>query len=77
MDIHISLRLFASLAQRMPENPDRFAVAPGTTAGEVLSTLGISEDDAKLVFINNRRAELTSLLEDGDRLGVFPPVGGG
>lgn len=77
MDIHISLRLFASLAQRMPENSDRFVISPGTTAGEVLSVLGISENDAKLVFINNRRVELTSILKDGDRLGVFPPVGGG
>lgn len=77
MDIHISLRLFASLSQRMPKNHDRFAVLPGTTAGEVLSSLGIAEDDAKLVFVNSRRAELTSILEDGDRLGVFPPVGGG
>jgi molybdopterin converting factor small subunit len=77
MDFYISLRLFASLSQRMPDNHDRFPVSPGTTAGEVLSSLGITEGDAKLVFINSRRAELTSRLEDGDRLGVFPPVGGG
>jgi molybdopterin converting factor small subunit len=76
-DIHISLRLFASLAQRMPEHPDRFAVPPGATVGDVLSVLDIAADDAKLVFINNRRAELTSALADGDRLGIFPPVGGG
>jgi sulfur-carrier protein len=77
MDIHISLTLFASLSQKMPENSDRFAVPPGTTVGKVLSSLGITSDDAKLVFVNNRRAELASILEDGDRLGVFPPVGGG
>jgi len=77
VEIHISLRLFASLAQRMSTIPDRFAVSPGTTAGEVLSALGISEDEARLVFINNRQADLSSILKDGDRLGVFPPVGGG
>lgn len=77
MDIHISLRLFASLTKRMPETPDRFAVSPGATVGEVLSGLNITEEDARLVFINNIRAELTSVLQDGDRLGVFPPVGGG
>lgn len=77
MDIYISLRLFASLAQRMPDRPDRYAVSPGTTIGEVLSALGISEDEAKLIFINNKRADLSSIIEDGDRIGVFPPVGGG
>lgn len=77
MEIHISVRLFASLAQRMPATPDRFAVSPGTTTGEVLSALGISEDEARLVFINNKQADLSSVLKDGDRIGVFPPVGGG
>ena len=61
----------------MPESPDRFAVSPGTTMGEVLSALGISEDEARLVFINSKRADLSSILNDGDRIGVFPPVGGG
>ena len=31
----------------------------------------------KLVFINGRRATLNTILKDGDRLGVFPPIGGG
>ena len=61
----------------MPENPERYAVLPGTTLGEVLLSLDISEDEAKLVFINNKRAELSAILNDGDRIGVFPPVGGG
>ena len=77
MDIHISLRLFASLSQRMPENHNKFPVPPGTTVGEVLSSLGIPEDDARLIFVNSRRAELTSILKDGDRMGIFSPVGGG
>ena len=46
MTIHISLRFFASLTQRMPESADRFAVSPGATIGEILSALGISEDEA-------------------------------
>ena len=77
MKIHVSLKLFASLEQRMPDGSDRFAVSPGATIGDVLAELGIPEDDAKLVFINNRRADFSSILQDGDRVGVFPPVGGG
>lgn len=77
MDIHISLRLFASLSQKTPEGPDRFSVPSGATVGEVLTLLGVTGDDARLVFVNSRRTELTTKLQDGDRLGVFPPVGGG
>ena len=77
MEIHISLRLFADLSDRLPENHDRFAVSSGTTVGKVLASLGITEEEARLVFVNNRRAEPTTVLKDGDRLGAFPPVGGG
>lgn len=74
---YISLKFFASLAKKMPEGAERFSVLPGTTVGDVLSSFGISENEAKLVFINHKRAELSNVLNDGDRLGVFPPVGGG
>ena len=77
MDVHISVRFFASLAQRMPPTPNRYAVSPGTTVREVLSAFDITEQEAKLVFVNNKRAELSSVLNNGDRVGVFPPVGGG
>ena len=41
------------------------------------SELNIPAKDAKLIFINNIRKEHDTLLQDGDRLGIFPPVGGG
>jgi molybdopterin converting factor small subunit len=31
----------------------------------------------KIVFIDNVHAELTSILKGGERVGIFPPVGGG
>jgi molybdopterin converting factor small subunit len=34
-------------------------------------------EKAKLIFINGVKAELTSTLEGGERVGIFPPVGGG
>ena len=39
--------------------------------------LKIPEKDAKLIFINSVRKDRDTLLQDGDRLGIFPPVGGG
>jgi molybdopterin converting factor small subunit len=44
---------------------------------DLVQQLGIPEIKAKLIFINSVKATLDSVLEDGDRLGIFPPVGGG
>ena len=39
--------------------------------------LGIPESEIKLVFLNGVRASMETLLKDHDRLGIFPPIGGG
>jgi molybdopterin converting factor small subunit len=77
MPQHITLKLFATLRSYLPDDADHYAVAPGTTVADVVRALDIPVKDAKLVFINNIRRELDTPLQDGDRLGIFPPVGGG
>lgn len=77
MPLHITLKLFATLRAHAPENADRFAIDPGTTVADVIRALNIPEKDAKLIFVNNIRREHDTPLQDGDRLGIFPPVGGG
>jgi len=77
MTLHITLKLFATLRAYAPADADRYAVAPGTTVADVVRDLDIPVKDAKLIFINSIRRELDTPLQDGDRLGIFPPVGGG
>jgi molybdopterin converting factor small subunit len=77
MTAHISLKLFASLAKRTPKDADAYPIPPGTTVRDIVQKLNIDEAEAKLVFVNSRRAMLTTELADGDRVGIFPPVGGG
>jgi molybdopterin converting factor small subunit len=77
MESHIQIKLFASLQKFMPASADNFAIEPGITVGTLLEQLGIPQDMIKLVFINSVRAELTSILKGGERVGIFPPVGGG
>lgn len=77
MTWHITLKLFASLRTYAPENAERFAITPGATVEDVVRRLQIPSKDAKLIFINSVRRDLSAPLQDGDRLGIFPPVGGG
>ncbi len=77
MTHHITIKLFATLRPYAPAEGDHYPVVPGTTVADVVRDLDIPAKDAKLIFINNVRREMDTPLQDGDRLGIFPPVGGG
>ena len=44
---------------------------------DIVQKLKIPADSVKLIFINGVHAKRGTTLKDGDRLGLFPPVGGG
>jgi molybdopterin converting factor small subunit len=75
--MQIQLKLFATLKAYTPANADTYPVESGTTVGDIVHRLKIPVKDAKLIFINSIRQDLDTPLADGDRLGIFPPVGGG
>ncbi|MBI9091393.1 MAG: MoaD/ThiS family protein [Desulfobacterium sp.] len=75
--IEIELRLFATLTQYTPPAPEAFRVPRATTVEGLLSVLGIPREETKLIFINGKKQELDHGLSQGDRVGIFPPVGGG
>ncbi len=77
MSEHIQIKLFANLNRLMPTSPNAFPISPTVTVAQVLLQLKVPLNQAKLIFVNSQRAELSTTLKDGDRLGVFPPVGGG
>jgi molybdopterin converting factor small subunit len=77
MTAHITLKLFATLRQFMPDTPDNYAIEPGIQIRDLLKQLRVSEDAIKLIFIDGKKGDLTSPLQGGERVGIFPPVGGG
>lgn len=77
MPVQINIKLFASLNRFTPASSDRYAIASGTTVRNLLQQLGVPENEAKLIFINGTKGSLASTLEGGERVGIFPPVGGG
>jgi len=75
--MHVALKCFATLSRFTPADAEAFAVTPGETAGGLAERLGIPMADLKLVFVNGEHVELNAQLKDGDRVGLFPAVGGG
>jgi molybdopterin converting factor small subunit len=77
MTTHIDIRLFATLRKFSPQSREDYIVEDGATVGDILKQLQIPAEKVKLIFINSAKASLASVVEDGDRVGIFPPVGGG
>ena len=65
---------------RMPETTCFAVLRPvpaGTTVDALVETLGLPRKEVKIVFVNGRKADLDKGIQGGDRVGIFPPVGGG
>lgn len=77
MAVHIKINLFASLKKFTPVSSDSYPVKPGMTVEKLLKELGVPEDEVKLVFIDGVKHDLASILKGGERVGIFPAVGGG
>lgn len=75
--IKIDLQLFVTLSKYRPENNELLEIQEGTSVGKLILDLGIPKDLVKLIFVNGKRQKTTCQLKNNDRLGLFPPVGGG
>jgi len=77
----IEVNLYATLKKYLKnENGGNSAiidVKEGVCVKDVIQKLKIPLDSVKLIFINGVHARAGSTLNEGDRLGLFPPVGGG
>ena len=77
----IEIRLFATLAsyaRHKDLGPDGTLCLPEpATIRDAVRILGVPEPEIKLVFLNGAHASLTTALKDQDRVGIFPPIGGG
>ena len=52
-------------------------IPPGTTVGRVISQLGLPAQEVTLIMVDGRRQEADFSLQGNERLGLFPPIGGG
>ena len=79
--IKVEVRLYATLRRYRPELNIGEALPvelpAGATIGQLIEQLGLPEKEIKVVFVNGVVQEFDHVLADGDRVGFFPPVGGG
>ena len=52
-------------------------IAPGMTVLDLARQLGIPAQEVKLIMVNGIGARWDTVLKGDERVGLFPPVGGG
>jgi len=60
-----------------PSGGALFSVARKTTISDLCNLMKIPQDKIKIIMVNGRNASFDFELEGGERIGLFPPVGGG
>lgn len=74
--MEIRLKLFATLREGREKVID-LELKEQTTVQEILDRYEIDSDSIAICIVNGRDADFGRVLEDGDTLSLFPPVGGG
>ncbi|WP_028573723.1 MoaD/ThiS family protein [Desulfonatronovibrio hydrogenovorans] len=72
----IQVTCFATLARYSPQG-GVLEVNPGATPQDVLDLLAIPGNEVKIVFVNGQNSGRDVLLQENDRVGIFPAIGGG
>lgn len=77
----IEVHLYASLAKYLPKNAKSktciIELSDRSVVSDMIKEMKLPDHAIKLIFLNGIHAARTSGLKDGDRVGIFPPVGGG
>jgi sulfur carrier protein ThiS len=79
--IEVDVRLFGHLRNlrpgMSPGEAVRVALPDESTLAQLLMALSVPQDTVKTVFVNGVICEIDHRLNQGDRVGIFPPIAGG
>ncbi len=80
--MQIEIKLLTQFKQYLPSpdtegNVRSIEIAEPATVKDVLDKLGIPPDMPKVIMLNDRQGAMDGEVAPGDRMTIFPPVGGG
>lgn len=76
----IEVRLYATLRAFIPEALNGILLvnmSEDSTVEDLLSQIKIDKSEIHMLMINGASSSFAQILREGDRVGLFPPVGGG
>lgn len=74
----VNLKCFAELSEGDVcdfTGSDQYEISEGDTVEGLLDRLGMPKEEIQIIFLNNKIVDFDAVLQDGDQLGLAPPVG--
>jgi molybdopterin converting factor small subunit len=82
--MEVEVKLYAALrryrpaaAPGAPHHPFTLSLADGATVATLVTELGIPGGMVNAAAVNDEAVEVSLMLQDGDRVSLFPPTAGG
>jgi molybdopterin converting factor small subunit len=75
----VNLKCFASLVNLETcdyKDSTEYELDEGQTVEDLVQLAGIPSEDVNTAFVNSRVVDLSTVLSDGDQVGLAPAVGG-
>lgn len=81
MNMRVTVKLFATLTRyksgAKAARPFEVDLPEDAVVQDIIDLFEIPPEEAHVIFINNIIREASTGLNEGDVVGIFPPVGGG
>lgn len=74
--MEVEVRLFATFREGR-EKKQKIKIKENTTILDIIKMLNIDENEVAIMLLNGRDGNSDRMLNDGDIISLFPPVGGG
>ena len=74
--MEVEVRLFATFREGR-EKKQKIKINENTTILDIINILNIDENAVAIMLLNGRDGNSDRMLNDGDVISIFPPVGGG
>lgn len=77
--MRVQVELQAYLDKYSPNGASEFAIElpEGATVDTLVRRLGIPDDMAQVIIVNNESSDFDRPLQEGDRVVLIPPLAGG
>jgi molybdopterin synthase sulfur carrier subunit len=79
--LHVTVKLFATLVHfgsgDRAGTPFEVELLEGATLQDLILSLKIPPEETRITFVNGIVQSVDWVLEQGDEIGIFPPIGGG
>ena len=73
----VTVKHFATLKQDASQAPIEIELDPGATVSDLLSKLGIEQDDVGILVVSGKQGTFGQKLKGNDVVTLIPHIGGG